>query len=65
MFSQRKDWSIIFSKTIRLMPNFKLTIGLKNRRELNYKIKLKYIFSLISLLEFNSVDLELIYARVL
>ena len=65
MFSQRKDWSIIFSKTIRLMPNFKLTIGLKNRRELNYKIKLKYIFSLISLLEFNSVDLELIYARAL
>lgn len=65
MFSQRKDWSIIFSKTIRLMPHFKLTIGLKNRRELNYKIKVKYIFSLISLLEFISVDLELIYAMAL
>lgn len=50
---------------MRLMTNFKLTTGLKNRRELSYKIKLKYIFSLISLLEFNSVDLELIYAMAL
>ena len=65
MFSQQKGSSIIFSKTIRLMPNFKLSTGLKNRRELSYKIKLKYIFSLISLVEFNSVDLELIYAMAL